>query len=318
MAGPMGHSGLQMHAQTIRDPLPKASGETHRMPTMPQDSALAPPEVLLIGHVTRDIMDGQASLGGTVAFAARAASCLGVACAVVTAAPPAFALLEPLRRDPRIELVEVPARRETTFHLSYTEAGRSLSVSHRAPELRLSDVPQHLRRMPLAFIAPLLGECGRDVVEGLGAQVVLCTIQGWLRKLAPGGEVMPALSELVARPPGNLNVVVFSELDHPDSDAIAQQLAAGGVLVALTRSTAGVSLYTPERLDVPAAPAVEVDPTGAGDVFGLVFGLALAAGRSPLAAAQQAVVAAARVVEGPGLGNLGAIVHGCQRTTLAS
>lgn len=276
---------------------------------MPQDTSMAGPDVLLLGHVTRDIIGAQSLLGGTVAFAAQAASCLGVRCAVVTASPPGFALLEPLRRDPRIELVEVASTKETTFHLTYSAAGRALQVSHRAPSLRLEHVPERLRQVPLAFVAPLLGECDRTMVEGLSARVVLCTIQGWLRTLAADGQVMPALSELVLRPPSNLSVVVFSELDHPESEAIALSLASQGVLCALTRSTQGVSLYTPERIDVPAAPAHEVDPTGAGDVFGLVFGLALAHGLDPVTAARRAVQAAARVVEGPGLGNLGAYAH---------
>lgn len=275
---------------------------------MPHDADQAAPDVLLIGHVTRDLIGRRSALGGTVAFAAQAASCLGVRCAVVTAAPKAFGLLAPLRVDPAIEMVEVPTHRETTFHLSYTPTGRHLRVSHRAPSLTLGDVPQRLRRVPLAFVAPLLGECGRDIVQGLQARVVLCTIQGWLRALGANGAVMPALTELVTHPPGNLSVVVFSELDHPDSEALAVNLARLGVLVALTRSTQGVSLYgadhTGERIDVAAAPAQEIDPTGAGDVFGLVFGLALAGGASPTRAAQQAVIAAARVVEGPGLGNL--------------
>jgi sugar/nucleoside kinase (ribokinase family) len=58
-------------------------------------------------------------------------------------------------------------------------------------------------------------------------------------------------------------------------------------------------------MDVPAAPAIEVDPTGAGDVFGLVFALALARGADLATAGQRAAAAAARVVEGPGLGTLG-------------
>jgi sugar/nucleoside kinase (ribokinase family) len=277
---------------------------------MPHDADRSPYDVLLIGYVTRDIIGSRSALGGTVAFAAQAASCLGVRCAMVTTAPSHFALLEPLRSDPKISLVEVATEQETTFHLTYSPAGRSLRVSHRAPSLTLADVPQHLRQVPLAFVGPLLGECDRDVVEGLSARVVLCTIQGWLRTLGPDGQVLPSLSELVTRPPHNLTVVVFSELDHPESERIAQLLAQQGVLVALTRSTQGVSLYTPERIDVPAAPAVEADPTGAGDVFGLVFGLGLAQGLSPVRAAQQAVLAAARVVEGPGLGNLSAYVHG--------
>lgn len=290
---------------------------------MPHDANSSFYDALLIGYVTRDIIGSRSHLGGTVAFAAQAASCLGMTCAMVTAVPPSFPLLDPLRRDPRIALFEVPAQKETTFHLTYSPEGRRLRVSHRAPSLTLDDVPKNLRRVPLAFVAPLLNECDRDVVEGLSARVVLCTIQGWLRALRADGEVIPNLSDLVTRPPSNLTVVVFSELDHPDSENIALHLAAKGVLVALTRSTQGVSLYTPERVDVPAAPAVEVDPTGAGDVFGLVFGLALAQGLDPIEAARQAVLAAARVVEGPGLGNLSAYVHAVraaahERATMAS
>jgi 1D-myo-inositol 3-kinase len=55
---------------------------------------------------------------------------------------------------------------------------------------------------------------------------------------------------------------------------------------------------------VPAAPARERDPTGAGDVFGLVLATALGRGSSPQQAGQLAALAAARVVEGPGLGTL--------------
>jgi sugar/nucleoside kinase (ribokinase family) len=60
---------------------------------------------------------------------------------------------------------------------------------------------------------------------------------------------------------------------------------------------------------VPAAPAQQVDPTGAGDVFALILGLASWAGRAPLDAARRAASAAARVVEGPGLGSLAQAWH---------
>jgi len=39
-------------------------------------------------------------------------------------------------------------------------------------------------------------------------------------------------------------------------------------------------------------------------VFALIFGLSLRAGLAPVEAAGRAALAAARVVEGPGLGNL--------------
>jgi len=63
-------------------------------------------------------------------------------------------------------------------------------------------------------------------------------------------------------------------------------------------------LWRGGRAEVPAAPASEVDSTGAGDVFGLVFTLRLAGGADPETAAHAAAAAAARVVEGPGIGRL--------------
>ena len=268
----------------------------------------AAPDVLIAGHVTRDVFGDRMLLGGAAAFAARAASCLGLRACVVTSAPAKFSLLGPLRADPRLDLVRVHSPAETTFHLTYGPQGRSLAVSSRARDLTLADVPAYAHAAPLSFVAPVVGECDRAFVEGLSGKVV-AGIQGWLRTLGPRGQVLPALSPLVERPPATLNAAVFSELDHPESEALARHLANCDVIVALTRGGEGVSLFLPDRIDVPAASAVEVDPTGAGDVFGLVFGMALAHGHEPVAAAQWAAAAAARVVEGPGLGNLATAVH---------
>jgi len=55
---------------------------------------------------------------------------------------------------------------------------------------------------------------------------------------------------------------------------------------------------------VPAAAANEIDPTGAGDVFGVVLTLELARAATLAAAGRAAAAAAARVVEGAGLGTL--------------
>jgi sugar/nucleoside kinase (ribokinase family) len=81
--------------------------------------------------------------------------------------------------------------------------------------------------------------------------------------------------------------------------------ARKGALWAITRGARGATIGTAtERIDVPAAAANEIDPTGAGDVFGVVLTLELANGKPLLAAGRAAAAAAARVVEGPGLGTL--------------
>jgi hypothetical protein len=272
-------------------------------------------DLLIVGNVTCDEVSPNRTraLGGTAAFAARAASCMGVRCAVVTAAPKHFDLIEPLMADPGIALHRVDCAQETAFGLQYTAAGRRLDLLSRGPQLQAHDVPRAWQQLPCTYVAPIMGECSRAMVESLGSGCIVVCAQGWLRDVAPDGEVIPALSPEMLTPPDNVTAIVLSELDHPDADMLAQRLADQGTLVAVTRSRNGVTLYTPQRIDLPAAPATEVDPTGAGDVFGLVFALNLAEGRGAVDAAQQAVAAAACVVEGPGLGNLGSWVADCGR-----
>ena len=90
-----------------------------------------------------------------------------------------------------------------------------------------------------------------------------------------------------------------------DAERLAEHLASRGLTVALTRSSRGATIREgDQRWDIPADPAREVDPTGAGDVFGIALTVSLARGATAPEAARAAAAIAARVVEGPELGNL--------------
>jgi 1D-myo-inositol 3-kinase len=266
------------------------------------------PRLLVLGHVTRDEMAGQAQLGaqlgGAVSYAAQAAVRLGVPTALVTVAPPEDPLLAPLRGLPRLQLACAVSDVMTTFVLSYAGAQRRLALRRRAAALSAADVPDDWRATPVAYVGPVAGECDRALVASLGARFIGVGLQGWLRRTGPGGEIVPALlAEALDPPPVQLAIV--SEEDHPEVEALAARFVARGATVAITRGARGATLIAPgDRIEIPAAPARQVDPTGAGDVFGVVLTLRLAAGASLVEAGTAAAAAAARVVEGPGLGRL--------------
>jgi sugar/nucleoside kinase (ribokinase family) len=266
------------------------------------------PDLLILGHVTADEIGAELRLGGAGAFAAGAAVALGLRAALVTAAPPSFPLLADLRALAArgLTLHVVPSEVVTTFALDYSGPRRHLVLRRAAPPLRPSDVPEAVRGAPVVYVGPVAGECDRALVESLGTTSYVCAgIQGWLRRSSPG-VVEPALAPEANEPPANLAAAVLSEEDHPEAEAIAAALARRGKVVALTRGARGATLLAgARRIDIPAAPAREVDPTGAGDVFGLVLGLSLARGVPLEDAGRRAALAAARVVEGPGLGTLG-------------
>ena len=274
------------------------------------------PELLVVGHVTRDLYIGgpryitaqerrDGTLGGSAAFASRAAARLGVRTTLVTAAPDGFGLLSSLETDPLVRLVRRPSSEPTTFCLDYSGPHRRLTLQGRAPDLVPADIPDAWLHAPLAYIAPVIGECSRALVEHLGAQHVVVSAQGWMRTTNAQGLIIPSLMPELLDPPAGIDTLVFSELDHPEAEALAKHVAARVKVVALTRGALGATLWhNGNRHDIAAAPANEIDPTGAGDVFALVLGLEMQRGLSPVDAAVLAALAAAKVVEGPGLGNL--------------
>jgi sugar/nucleoside kinase (ribokinase family) len=262
-------------------------------------------DLLVVGHVTRDEVDGGIRLGGAASYAALAAACLGHETALVTVAPPDDPLLEPLRRAPRLHLHCIPSDVMTTFALDYAGGQRRLWLRRRARALALDDVPAAWRRPRIAYVGPVAGECDGAFAQRLEARFVGAGLQGWLRRVREDGLVEPA-TPAEAESLG-LDVAVISELDHPDGETFALSNVAPGGTVAVTRGARGATLIRGgERVDVPASAAREVDPTGAGDVFGVVLTLALAHGRTSADAGRAAADAAARVVEGPGLGTLAA------------
>jgi 1D-myo-inositol 3-kinase len=279
------------------------------------------PQLLVLGHVTRDEFGDlshtgtgdhpedngrEVRLGGAAGFVSRAAVTCGLRTALVTVAPPGSRLLHELRELDGLTMYVVPSDQMTTFALDYGGAVRKLRLLAAAPPLRPQDIPNELRRPPMAYVGPVAGECDRELVESLGPDTfVAAGLQGWLRTAGPEGRILPHLHGVVEDPPANLRVAVLSENDHPDAEGIARRLAARGVIVALTLGARGATLFTRDsHIAIAAHPANEVDPTGAGDVFGLCFAVAAARGLSPEAAGQLAARAAARVVEGPGLGTL--------------
>jgi 1D-myo-inositol 3-kinase len=275
--------------------------------TVAASSRLARERLVVLGHVTRDEIGAAgaaARLGGAASYAALAAARLGVETALVTVAPPGDDLLAPLRNEPRLSFHCAPSDVMTTFHLDYAAAGRVLTLRRRARTLAPADVPASCRGAAVAYVGPVAAECDGALIGSLGAGFVGVGLQGWLRRAGDGGRIEAALLP-EAREPPRVQVAVVSEQDHPDVDEVAARFASAGAIVAITRGARGATIFsTAGQIEIPAAAAHEVDPTGAGDVFGVVLTLRLSEGAPVGVAGTDAAVAAARVVEGPGLGRL--------------
>jgi sugar/nucleoside kinase (ribokinase family) len=95
--------------------------------------------------------------------------------------------------------------------------------------------------------------------------------------------------------------VLFPSDGELDALGLAEdELLARGALICHTRGAAGAVVsghaVGPAPVVVPAPPATEVDPTGAGDTFAAAFVTATRAGADPVSAARTACAIAARSV----------------------
>src|SRR5690606_26867337 len=195
----------------------------------------------------------------------------------------------------------------TTFELNYAGEVRRLWVRAKADSL--SSRSLQCGRGKLAYVGPVIGEVEPKLLDVLDAERVVLGIQGWLRRLTRDGEVYGVDSELVDALPKDADVIL-SDADHPDADAVALRLANQRRVVLVTRGRRGVTAwYAGRSQHFAGVQASETDPTGAGDVFGVVYALGRSWGNGVKSAVARAQLAAARSVEGPGLGNLPAVAR---------
>jgi hypothetical protein len=241
------------------------------------------PELLAIGHVTRDIHpDGSFSLGGTVAFAALVAHHLGLAAGVVTCAD------AELRATLSVHLPDVALHTQlsvqtTTFANFYQNGLRTQYLHTRGTSLQITDVPLHWLAAPIVLFAPLAQELDPAFVTLFPRQprsILAATPQGWLRRWDADGRVWPTPWQDADQILPLLDVLILSHDDllpfangnRTKADAILLCWSKLVPLLVATDGRHGATLF--ERGIIhhfPAYPAQEVDPTGAGDVFAAAF-----------------------------------------------
>ncbi len=254
---------------------------------------------VVIGHLTRDIVPGGYTLGGTASYAAIAAHRLGAQVTIVTRAAPEDARHPALAG---IEVVCLPSPHTTTFQNFYQPDGvRLQQVQVVADPIFAGDVPEHLCKADIAFLAPVCQEVDPAIAPRLEG-IVGCAPQGWLREWDERGRVYAIPWRSAGRLLPYLDMIALSKHDIAADPDILAKLRSAVPVVALTDGHAGSIVYTGHQMQTVAPrPASEVDATGAGDIFSAAFMVRLWESKDPVAAAWFANVAASLSVEASGV-----------------
>jgi len=278
----------------------------------PMTTQETPIDILLIGHVTRDVIDNNPEsayrLGGTVSFAAITALCLGRRPTIITRAAADTDLSE---LPAAVELHRLPSAATTTFANVYTEQGRIQYCYTPAPAITANDIPVAMRQPRAVLLGPLVNEIGSDIAAlFLESTLVAAVPQGWMRRWDATGRVHSKPWENADAILPHLDVLVLSleDIDYDLSrlDPFFEHLS----MIVVTEYRDGSTLYQRDaqghinEIKIPPRPANEVDPTGAGDIFATAFMIRLQETNDPVQAARFANITASFGVEHQGVGGI--------------
>jgi len=256
-------------------------------------------DFVAVGHVTIDRVSGKRRLGGAAAFAALTAARLGLRSGILTSAAPTFPYWDSLDG---VEIHCQPAARTTEFENVYEGSRRRQRVLAQADaltEASLASIRGRLRDDAAVLYCPVVHEVELPLVPLAPRGLSGVAPQGFFRRWKPHGLVEACDWEDASTALARADVVSMSEDDHLAPEELAEEFP--GRAFAVTKGAKGARIYSEgDIFDLPAFTAVEVDPTGAGDVFATDFLVRFQETGDAWEAARFGACAASFVVEGEG------------------
>lgn len=264
-------------------------------------ASLQPVDYLVVGHVAADIMPAGVLLGGTVSYSALTARALGLRVGIVTSS----GADAPLGALDGIPMVNIPAEHSATFENINTPNGRRQTLHHQAAPILLDHIPQVWRSAPIIHLAPIANEVDSSLAEKLSGSLLGITPQGWMRVWDENGQVSSTVWENSDQALLHAGAVVLSVEDINRNLELVEEMAHKTRLLCLTEGEAGAVLHwNGDRRRFRPPVMVEVEGTGAGDIFAAAFFTRLHHTRDPWEAARFATQLAARSVTRIGLNGI--------------
>ncbi len=267
-----------------------------------------------VGHITHDVVQERYLLGGPCYYSALTAKTLGKKVGMVTNFGKDFHEESFLAG---LELRYQVSEHTTTFKNVYAEQRKQM-IRGLADPIHAEQIPAAWQLVPIVYICPVANEIEPELVKLFKNSLVGIGAQGWMRSWDKKGEVHQKRWQDFKLILPYSDVIVFSEEDISDfGEEIIEDYIPLTKIVILTRGERGSTLfYEGQKHDICAFPTSEVEPTGAGDVFGSAFLIEYEKTRDPIKSAQFASVVASFVVEKEGSAGIPLLEQVQERVTL--
>jgi hypothetical protein len=229
---------------------------------------LEPIDYLVIGHITCDLTPNGPQIGGTASFASLTARALGLRVGVITSWAGEISL-GPLESIP---IINFPTEHSTTFENIYTSNGRLQVIHHVASTLDFYQVPETWRHAPIVHLGPVAQEVEPGIVRYFPNSLIGITPQGWLRTWDQDGRVHPCEWPEENFLLNQVGAAIISPEDVGGDENRIEEMAAYGRVLVVTEAAHGARVYwNGDVRRIHSPQVVEVDTTGAGDIFAAAF-----------------------------------------------
>lgn len=236
---------------------------------MPESAKKTAFDTLVLGHITRDLLDdGSYKLGGTVSYAGLTSLALGASVAILSSFEKGLDL-SPLNG---LDVHCIPSETTTTYRNISTDAGRVQYMHNPAARLNKDNVEKTLISAAIVHFGPVADEIEPQSGELFGGAFLGLTPQGWLRGFDNDGRVHPISwhydEDLLHR--ADATVLSSEDLGH-DPVKIDYWRSVSKLLV-LTKNVDGGTVFSEGKAIDYGTPKVPlVEDTGAGDIFAACF-----------------------------------------------
>jgi sugar/nucleoside kinase (ribokinase family) len=225
-------------------------------------------DYLVIGHITQDITPKGNLVGGTVSYSGRVAQALGYQTAVLTSCQPTFTGLDQLTG---LTVEVIPSAHTSTFENIYGANGRIQMLYAVAEPIRAEYLPQDWQQPTVVHLGPLTNEVDPAIMQQFPNSIIGLTPQGWLRRWTEDGRVYAREWPDAAQYLPLADVVILSEEDLLN-DGMLPRYRQFSKLLIMTESAHGCTVFAGDDIrQIPAPHVVQVEPTGAGDIFAAAF-----------------------------------------------
>lgn len=258
------------------------------------------PHFISIGHITHDLVGNGITPGGPALYSSCTAKNLGIRVGMITS------FSRPLLQPALLQGIDIrcqESQKTTTFANLYNEYGDRRQIIECVADQITSDlIPPEWRKVPVVNICPVANEYTSEIIRLFDNALIGICPQGWMRKWDHKGQVMRKMWENFKEVLPYADLVFFSEEDVADPKRAVEKYLPYTKMVVVTHGKHGARIYSHDGVHhSPAFPAVEVDPTGAGDVFATAFLIRYAETRDVSESAKFANCVASFVVEKEGI-----------------